>query len=175
MSEVIAFCERHSLTSMLNLLRNCGQMTPVRELFAVKLLEELVANDPEKLSALGQIRSRINPVEMSARFRATIKEREAKILAAMNEKKDLASEIDRLQEALEQKKKASPAVPRKPRPAVIPTPPAANPEPQETQVFCDEYTQPVNIDQAATLVGKDDDDTQPGDCDQAAALRLVGR
>ena len=168
MSEVIAFCERHSLTSMLNLLRNCGQMTPVRELFAVKLLEELVANDPEKLSALGQIRSRINPVEMSARFRATIKEREAKILAAMNEKKDLASEIDRLQEALEQKKKASPAVPRKPRPAVIPTP-------QETQVFCDEYTQPVNIDQAGTLVGKDDDDTQPGDCDQAAALRLVGR
>jgi len=133
MSEVIAFCERHGLTRMQNLLLNCGEMTPVREMYAIQVLEELVANDPVKVGALRQLSSRINPVETRARFRITVKEREAQMLEATKKKEALISQIERLNAELQRMKEAVPPQ-----------------EEHETQAFEVEYdTQPKEfIDQA---------------------------
>ena len=129
MSEVIAFCERHGLTRMQNLLLNCGEMTPVREMYAIQVLEELVANDPVKVGALRQLSSRINPVETRARFRITVKEREAQMLEATMKKEAIISQIERLRLELLRMKVVSP-------------PPQA--EEHETQAFevVEDDTQP---------------------------------
>jgi hypothetical protein len=139
MSEVIAFCERHNLTSMLNLLRHIGGMNQVREVLAVNVLKQLVADDADKRRELEEICSRVNPVEIRARLRAINKEREAKILAAQNEKRALIKEIEQLEAALRQKK-ATPAVAE---------------EEHETQLFGDgddQDTQNDHVDQATALL-----------------------
>jgi hypothetical protein len=72
MSSVIAFCELHGLTRMLNLLRHGGPMTTTQEVFALDVLEELLANDPAKMEALLVLRKAIHPVERAMHFRTVI-------------------------------------------------------------------------------------------------------
>jgi hypothetical protein len=166
MSEVIAFCERHNLTSMLDLL-NCGQITPVTEMFALQVLEELVANDPEKVNALHQIRERINPVEIRARIRGTIKERHAKILEATKKKQEILHNIERLKAELQLKLAKN------------------HQEEHESQAFEDEIEPQKKIcqmsegpigelDDEETQMYVDGNDTQPKDnMTQAAALMMM--
>jgi hypothetical protein len=169
MSEVIAFCERHSLNSMLDLLRNCGQITPVTEMFALQVLEELVANDPEKVNALHQIRERINPVEIRAKIRGTIKERHAKILEATKKKQEILHNIERLKAELQQLKLAK-----------------NHQEEHESQAFEDEIEPLTKIckmsegpmggldDDEETQMFFDGNDTQPkAEMTQAAALMMM--
>ena len=164
MSEVIAFCERHSLNSMLDLLRNCGQITPVTEMFALQVLEELVANDPDKVLELQQIRTRINPVDTRARFRITIKEREAKMLEAAKKSQELLDKIERVQEELRQLKMAKPPQ-----------------EAHESQAFEDDYEHTSKCsklsgepDEEETQVFGDGCETQPkADVSQDAALMNI--
>lgn len=168
MSEVIAFCERHGLTSMLDLLRNCGQITPVTEMFALQVLEELVANDPDKVIALHQIRVRINPVETKAGFRITVKEREAKMNEAAMKEKELLHKVERLKAELQQLQLAKPPQ-----------------EAHESQAWEDESEPllkmgklskgPLEVtDEEETQMFVDDNDTQPkADMTQAAALMNI--
>lgn len=65
----IAFCELHGLTRMHNLLRHGGPMTTTQEVFALDVLEELLANDPAKMEALLVLRKSIHPVEKAMHFR----------------------------------------------------------------------------------------------------------
>ena len=94
MSEVIAFCERHGISSLQHLLDHCGPTTHMRELLAVKVLEDLSVNDPEKLGELSKIRSKLDPVEMMAKIRATAKKQEEKILEATKIKQGEPSSHD---------------------------------------------------------------------------------
>jgi predicted nucleic acid-binding Zn-ribbon protein len=104
-SSVVAFCETHNLTSMRNLLRHCDGAW---EVSALHVLEELVANDAEKLAALQAIRAEIHPVAKAARFRATMQKWQAEMATA----KELEREFsDRLAEMRRQLKRArKPAV-----------------------------------------------------------------
>jgi len=169
MSEVIAFCERHApVRSMLDLLRNCGQITPVTEMFALQVLEELVANDPDKVLELQQIRVRINPVDTKARFRITIKEREAKMLEAAKKSQELLDKIERVQEELRQLKMAKPPQ-----------------EEHESQAFEDDFEHTSKysklsgkpqmvLDEEETQVFGDGCETQPkADVSQDAALMNI--
>ena len=67
---VIAFCERHNLSNMLNLLRHSGPSNRMQEVFALNVLEELLKDDADKSEALRCIRAEIHPVERAARLRA---------------------------------------------------------------------------------------------------------
>ena len=183
MSEVIAFCERHGISSLQHLLDHCGPTTHMRELLAVKVLEDLSVNDPEKLGELSKIRSKLDPVEMMAKIRATAKKQEEKILEATKIKQALTLEFERLGAALRKKKRANQAVTaltsevKRMEAALLQmrAAPAVIQEPHESQAL--EYengTQPLDGDQddAIRLAHKDDEEeTQGGNFDQDAALR----
>ena len=79
MSSVITFCERHGLTRMLNLLRHSTPLTTTQEVFAIELLEEQLANVPDKMAALGEIKKAVHPVEKARQFRATLLAQDAEL------------------------------------------------------------------------------------------------
>ena len=103
---VLAFCERHNMSNMLNLLRSSGPATHMQEVFALNVLEELLAGDADKLEALRSIRAEIHPVEKAAKLRALKKAQQNEI----NHKKEviatLHKRISELEAQLEQKRKA---------------------------------------------------------------------
>ena len=76
---ILDFCERHSLTAMLNLLRHTsGPATTspsciMRDVFAVELLQQLLAGDGDKLQELDALKADIDPVERAAKHRASMK------------------------------------------------------------------------------------------------------
>ena len=67
---VISFCERHGLTNMLNLLRHSGPTNHMQEVFALGVLEEILASDDAKMEELRSMRAAIHPVERAAALRA---------------------------------------------------------------------------------------------------------
>jgi hypothetical protein len=94
MSSVIAFCELHSLTRMLNLLRHCGPLTSTQEVFALDLLEEVLANDPVKMAALSEIKKAVHPVEKAKQFRATVLRQDTELAAIRESIKELENIIE---------------------------------------------------------------------------------
>ncbi len=144
-SSVVAFCERHSLTTMLNFLRHSGPTSGMmQEVFAVDLLEQLLAGDAAKLEELQAIRAQIHPLAKAARHRAAFKQfqeerarKENEIIAA------LRSEIETLRVQLDQKRSAHPPA------AVFPTPRA------------DDETQRFEVDDETLRFGGSPQGTQP--------------
>jgi hypothetical protein len=70
MSAVVSFCEQNGMSNMLHLLRHSGPANHMQEVFALNVLEELVAGDADKIETLRSIRNEIHPVERAARLRA---------------------------------------------------------------------------------------------------------
>lgn len=72
---ILDFCERHNLTAMLNFLRHSGPATSpcMRDVFAVELLQQLLAGDGDKLQELDALKADIDPVERAAKHRASMK------------------------------------------------------------------------------------------------------
>jgi hypothetical protein len=150
---VIAFCERHSLSNMLNLLRHSGPSNHMQEVFALNVLEELVKDDADKSEALRCIRAEIHPVERAARLRA----QKIAQTADINHKKNvtlaaLHLKIADLEEQLA-KKREEHAKPQAADETQHAQPPM---DEDETQAGDVDDTQPI-----FTNTGDDSSDTQP--------------
>lgn len=126
MSTVVAFCERHNLTKMHNLLRHSSGC--MQEVFAVDLLEDLMAGDADKLEELKTIKAQIHPVGKAAQHRLRMKQflvehakKENETIAALH------ADIDSLKAQLAKKRLS------------LPDPVATTPRADdETQRFDDE-------------------------------------
>ena len=144
-SSVVAFCEHHNLTSMRNLLRHCEGTW---ELSALHVLEELVANDPEKIAALQAIRAEIHPVAKAARFRATMQRWRTEMANAKEQEREFADRLTGMRRQLRKAKKPEETViPMDSQQTQIRGVPAIRPE-YESQAFPDpdddgEHTQPL--------------------------------
>ena len=159
MSAVIAFCERHNIMCMLNLLRNIGQPTCMQEVFALDVLEQMLVSDPEKMRALKEIRAEIHPVTKLAQHRAAMLERQAEIVHKESSViPALNREIEELQARLDRMRLDRQAAAAAPQPAA-----PIGDYSQETQQFDtqllpgdgndSDHTQPENPDQYAEVLG----------------------
>lgn len=120
-SAVIDFCERHNLTKMLNLLRHSSGnqlLSCMQEVYAVELLEELLASDTGGAKEdLDTLKAQIHPLAKAAKHRADLNQFSAK----MEEKNEiiqrLIAENQRLRNQLVgQEEKTSRKKPRAPTP-----------------------------------------------------------
>ena len=134
-SAVEAFCEKHNLTTMLNLLRySSSPVNGMQEVFAVDLLGELLAGNQELKTELENLKKQINPLARAAMHRAEFKKFNDDMALKQKEMEKLMGEIKHLKDLLEQRRGRISTPP--PPPVALTSPPAdANGYQQETQLF----------------------------------------
>lgn len=132
-SAVEAFCEKHNLTTMLNLLRySSSPVNGMQEVFAVDLLGELLAGNQELKTELENLKKQINPLARAAMHRAEFKKFNDDMALKQKEMEKLMGEIKHLKDLLEQRRGR---ISTPPPPAPTSPPADANGYQQETQLF----------------------------------------
>ena len=132
-SAVEAFCEKHNLTTMLNLLRySSSPVNGMQEVFAVDLLGELLAGNQELKTELENLKKQINPLARAAMHRAEFKKFNDDMALKQKEMEKLMGEIKHLNDLLEQRRGR---ISTPPPPAPTSPPADANGYQQETQLF----------------------------------------
>ena len=162
MSAVTAFCERHGMVNMRNLLQHSGSgVTHMQEVFALNVLEELLqATGGDKMAELRSIRAEIHPVERAAKLRALKVLQEREIQGKQIVIDGLLSQIDKSNLTRDQTSRAissTPDVQQTEDDEETQLPP---PTPDAQQPGDDEETQPLPPTPDAQQPG-DDKETQP--------------
>jgi uncharacterized protein YukE len=149
-SAVEAFCEKHNLTTMLNLLRySSSPVNGMQEVFAVDLLGELLAGNQELKTELENLKKQINPLARAAMHRAEFKKFNDDMALKQKEMEKLMGEIKHLKKDLLEQRRGRISTPPPPAPT---SPPAdANGYQQETQLF--ETSPPPQEEQDETQAG----------------------